>query len=72
MFFTSYGLQEFQFTLYKKWSHDIHCRKHMIHIFEYMKKNKSIISIEVEIYASTSYKHDTDYVTELLKFKYYI
>lgn len=72
MFFSSYGLQEFQLNLYKKWSYNINCRKHMIHIFNYIKNNKSIISIEVEIYATTSYKDDIDYVTELLKFKYYI
>jgi len=66
------SLKEFKETMYAKWSHDRDCRHHMDHVFNFIRLVKCHLSIDFEIYYTTNYKHDINYINDILNVKFYI
>lgn len=71
MFFTK-QLTDFREKMYSKWAHELYYRQHLDHMFQIIGKHNDYMTIEFEIYYTTNYKHNIQYVKELLNIKYYL
>lgn len=64
---------KFREEIYSRWAHIPQYRQHLDHIFnETLNPKTDHLSIQFEIYYTTNYKFDVQYITELLDIKNYI